>query len=104
MSTATNTTTVMSVKTDKKLKAKAQKLAKDMGFPLGTLINAFLRQFVRDEAVSFTMAPQPPYTMSKKLEEELAEIHEDIKQGRNLSPKFDTMEEAINYLDNGKIE
>jgi addiction module RelB/DinJ family antitoxin len=48
-------TTVMSLKTDKQLKAKAQKLAKQLGFPLGTLINAFLRQFVRNKSIYFSL-------------------------------------------------
>lgn len=104
MSSATSATTVMSIKTDKKVKEKAQKLAKKMGFPLGTLINGFLRQFVRDEAVYFSMSPQPPYRMSKKLEEELAEIEEDIKHGRNISPAFENIEDAIEYLRNAKID
>ncbi len=104
MPAAVSTTTVMSIKTDKRVKEKAQKLAKKMGFPLGTVINAFLRQFVRDEAVSFSLNPKLPYRMSKKLEAELAEIHEDIKRGKNVSPVFDDMDEAIEYLRSAKID
>ncbi len=89
-------TTVMSVKTDKELKEEAQKLAKKMGFPLGTLINAFLRQFIRDKAVNFSM--EPSYRMSKALKKELGEIEKDIKAGKNMSPEFDDVEEAIKYL------
>ena len=94
-------TTVMSVKTDKQIKEKAQKLAKKMGFPLGTLINAFLRQFIRDKAVNFSMEPAIP--MSKALEKELSIIEEDIKEGRNISPTFSNANDMIDYLDNAKI-
>lgn len=86
----------MSVKTDREIKEKAQKLAKKMGFPLGTLINAFLRQFIRDKAVNFSMEPTIP--MSKALEKELSRIEKDIKEGKNISPAFDDVEEAIKYL------
>lgn len=94
-------TTVMSVKTDRDIKEKAQKLAKKMGFPLGTLINAFLRQFIRDKAVNFSMNPMIP--MSKALEKELSKIEKDIKTGNNISPAFTNAEDAIDYLDNAKI-
>lgn len=89
-------TTVMSLKTDKNVKENAQKLAKKMGFPLGTLINAFLRQFIRDKAVHFSMEPMIP--ISKALEKELGEIEKDIKTGKNISPGFEDVEEAIKYL------
>ncbi len=94
-------TTVMSLKTDKEIKEKAQKLAKKMGFPLGTLINAFLRQFIRDKAVNFSMEPIIP--MSKALEKELGRIEKDIKKGKNISPAFSNADNAIDYLDNAKV-
>lgn len=94
-------TTVMSVKTEREIKEKAQKLAKKMGFPLGTLINAFLRQFIRDKAVNFSMEPAIP--MSKALEKELSRIEKDIKKGENISPAFSNADDTIDYLDNAEI-
>ena len=94
-------TTVMSLKTDKRLKEEAQKLAKKIGFPLGTLINAFLRQFIRDKAVHFSTEPTIP--MSKALEKELGKIEKDIKEGKNISPALKNADEIIDYLDNAKI-
>jgi len=96
------TTTVMSLKTDKELKEKAQKLAKKMGFPLGTLINAFLRQFIRDKAVNFSM--EPTMIMSKGLEKLLTQIEKDIKKEKNISPSFDNTEDIFNYMDNADIK
>jgi len=72
-----------------------------MGFPLGTLINAFLRQFIRDKAVNFSMEPLIP--MSKALEKELSRIEKDIKKGKDISPAFSKAEDAIDYLDNAEI-
>ena len=88
--------TVMSVKTDKKLKEKAQKIAKKMGFPLGTLINAYLRQFVKSKTVYFSMSQSD--TMTKALEKEFEQIEKDIQKETNLSPQFNDMEDAIKYL------
>ena len=94
-------TTVMSVKTEREIKEKAQKLAKKMGFPLGTLINAFLRQFIRDKAVNFSMESTIP--MSKALEKELSRIEKDIKEGKNISPAFSKADDMLDYLDNAEV-
>jgi len=88
--------TVMSVKTDKKLKEKAQKIAKEMGFPLGTLVNAYLRQFVKSKTVYFSISPSKK--MTKALEREFEKIEHDIKKEVNLSPRFDNMGDALKYL------
>jgi antitoxin component of RelBE/YafQ-DinJ toxin-antitoxin module len=45
--------TLLTVKVDKNLKADAQVTADRLGLPLGTIINAFLLQLVRDQ--SFTI-------------------------------------------------
>lgn len=90
------TPTVMSVKTDKKLKEKAQKIAKEMGFPLGTLVNAYLRQFVKNKTVYFTFSPSQK--MTKTLEKEFEKIERDIQKDTNLSPSFEKMEDALKYL------
>lgn len=86
----------MSVKTDRELKEEASGLAKSLGFPLGTLINAFLRQFVLEKSVYFSAEP---FNMSKFLEKKLSKTEKDIKKGSNLSPSFDKIEQAIKYLD-----
>jgi addiction module RelB/DinJ family antitoxin len=49
-----NTHTILNIKTDKKLKADAQKVAGELGLPLSTIMNAFLKQFVRDKEITFT--------------------------------------------------
>lgn len=49
-----NTHTILNIKTDKKLKAEAQKVASELGVPLSTIMNAFLKQFVRDKEVTFS--------------------------------------------------
>jgi addiction module RelB/DinJ family antitoxin len=46
-----NTHTILNIKTDKKLKADAQKVAGELGVPLTTVMNAFLKQFVRDKEI-----------------------------------------------------
>lgn len=87
--------TVIHVKADKELKENAKELAAKLGLSLSDVINASLRNFIRDREVVFSDIPR----MTPKLEKKLEKIEEDIKHGRNLSPKFKTAEEMDKYLD-----
>ena len=66
--------TVINIKTDKEIKEKAQKLAHELGVPLSTLVNAYLRQFIRTREFSFSLA----YSMSPELEKIIDEVEKDI--------------------------
>ncbi len=70
--------TMISVKMDKKLKAAAQKTARDLGLPLGTLINVFLRQFVRDKEFTLSVSETP----SAYLREVIARSDEELRLGK----------------------
>lgn len=87
-------TTVIHIKADKEVKENAQKAAKDLGLSLSDVINAALRNFIRTREVIFSDIPQ----MTPELEKRLEKVEEDIKRGRNLSPKFKNMDAAIDYL------
>ncbi len=87
--------TVINIKADKEIKEGATRIAKEMGIPLSTIVNAFLKQFIRDRSVTF----EAPLVPTKKLEKILKEVDDDIKSGKNLSPAFNTAEDAINWLD-----
>jgi len=83
--------TLLTVKVDKKLKEKAQKTAERVGLPLGTVVNGFLRQFVRDKRVVFSETPTP------YLEKLLAQAEKDIANG-DISPVLRTPKEVVDYL------
>lgn len=87
--------TVIHIKTDKDVKENAQALAAKLGLSLSHVINASLRNFIRDRTVVFTDVPR----MTPQFEKKLDRIEKDIKEGKNLSPKFTNMEDAIAYLD-----
>lgn len=87
--------TVINIKTDKEVKEKAQKTAKDLGFPLSTIINAYLKQFLRDKELHFSVG----YHMSSNLEKLLAGVEEDVKYGKNMAGPFKTAKEMDAYLD-----
>ncbi|MDE1975218.1 MAG: type II toxin-antitoxin system RelB/DinJ family antitoxin [Patescibacteria group bacterium] len=83
--------TIINVKTEKDLKEQAVSTARDMGIPLSTAINVFLRQFVADRRIVLD-APLKP---SKRLEKMLRQAERDLKTGRNLSPIFHSVKELM---------
>jgi len=86
--------TIINIKSDKDIKEKAQRIAKDLGLPLSTLINAYLRQLIRNEEIYFSAAPQ----MTKELEETIAIATRDLKANKNVSPTFSSKKDLNAYL------
>ncbi|MDD5318227.1 MAG: type II toxin-antitoxin system RelB/DinJ family antitoxin [Candidatus Pacebacteria bacterium] len=67
MTTINHTKTLISIKMDKSLKLDAKKTADEMGISLSTVINAFLRQFVRSKEVTFSIAPRPTASLIRSI-------------------------------------
>lgn len=70
--------TLLTIKTDKKIKETARDVAEEIGVPLSTVINAFLRQFVRDKEVSFSAS----YNPSPYLRGVIDEVEKDLALGK----------------------
>lgn len=87
--------TVIHVKADKEVKENAQKLAAELGLSLSDVISASLRNFLRTREIYFS----DTLRMTPELEKLLDQVEDDIKNSKNLSPRFKTAEEAIGYLD-----
>jgi DNA-damage-inducible protein J len=75
----TKTATILNFKTDKKLKAEAKKVADGMGVPLGTIMNSFLRQLVREKEITFSAKVYEPTPF---LIRALKAADEEFKTGR----------------------
>jgi len=86
--------TTLNIKTEKKLKKDAQDIAKKIGVPLSTVVNSFLKQFIRDEEVVFSAKE---YKMSSYLESLVEEARRGRKNNKNY---FSTPEEMIKSLKN----
>lgn len=67
-------TTILSIKTKKNVKALAQLRAKQLGMPLGTIVNAFLRNLGQTGEIHFTISEPITPKMAKIIEEMRAEI------------------------------
>lgn len=87
-------TAVIITKTEPEIKAKAQKVAKDLGLTLSSLINAWLRQLIQTKAVTFSVESEKP---SPYLVRMLKKADKEIKEGK-VSPAFDDVEDAIKWL------
>lgn len=85
--------TTMSFKIDKDLKASAQKTAANIGIPVSTLINAYLRDFVATGRVEFTASEQ----MTPQMERIIEEFERDVANGDLLGP-FDNIGDFLAEL------
>ena len=87
---------VINIKTDKRIKENAQKIAKDIGLSLSDVVNASLRNFIRTREVYFSAIPR----MAPEFERLVGKIDKDIKEKKNLSPSLSSSEKINDYLDN----
>ena len=87
--------TVINIKTDKEVKDKAQKIAKELGLPLSTVVNAYLKEFVRDREVKFSLEPRP----RPEVEKLIVQASGDYKKRKNIVGPFSNAEEVAAYLD-----
>ncbi len=84
---------VLSIKVDQKTKEKAQSVAGNFGFPLSTLVNAYLTELANTGQIHFsTVEP-----MTKRMETLIEGVQAEIEAGNTVGP-FKTAEEAITYL------
>ncbi len=86
--------TVINIKADKQVKEKAKRIAKELGVPLSTVINGYLKEFIRDREVRLSLEPR----LRPEIEKILKQASEDFKKGKNIAGPFKTAEEAMRYL------
>jgi addiction module RelB/DinJ family antitoxin len=88
------TKTILNFKTDKKLKKAAQDTAKELGVPLSTVMNSFLKQFVREKELTLSAEPLVP---TPYLQRVIKEAEEEFARGEAIGPF--TGDEFIEYLE-----
>lgn len=86
--------TVINVKVDKDVKRKAKFLAKELGLPLSTIVNANLKEFIRSGEVAFSIEPK----LKPEVWKELRKASADYRAGENISPEFSSAEDLIKHL------
>lgn len=88
--------TVLNVKTDTQVKKAAQKLAKEMGVPLSTIVNAQLKRFVAERRMELSVPLIPSGYLKKVIEKAEADRANGTEE---LSPVFTNAEDAIAWLE-----
>lgn len=88
-----NTTSIL-IKTDPLIKEKAHETARELGFNLSSVLNAFLIQFVKTKTITFSTPDEEP---SDYLLKEMKQAKEDRKAGK-ASPIFHSADEMITWL------
>ena len=88
-------TAAIYIKTQPEVKAKAQKIAKTLGLSLSSLVDAWLRQFVKTKRLTFSAEEERP---SKYLIESIRKSEEELRKGET-SPAFDNVKDAIDWLE-----
>lgn len=84
--------TTMLIKTDKVLKQKAQKLAKEMGLPLSVLVNNYFKNFIVERQVTFNaLIP------NKKTAAAIDAARKEFKKGKTPGP-FTSVDEMMKSL------
>ena len=86
--------TTLHTKIDKDVKERAQSLANELGIPISTIINSQLREFVRSGTFQVAREPQ----LKESVMKEILKASENAKKGKNISPEFDNVEDAMNWL------
>jgi addiction module RelB/DinJ family antitoxin len=79
--------TVISVKVDKDVKAKAQEVASSAGLTLSTLVNAYLRQVAATRRIEL----YAPEQMTPKLEKLIEEVEAELQSGQ-ASQEFESVD------------
>lgn len=88
-------TAVVITKTEPEVKAKAQKIAKELGFSLSSLVNAYLRQLVKTKTITFSSLDETP---NKKTRAIMKQAEKNWKEEKH-SPIFRTGEDAVAWLE-----
>jgi len=83
----------INIRTDKKLKAQAAKVAQELGFSLSTLLNAYMKRLVKTKTVHFKESYEPTAYLKRLIKE----TDRELAEGKG-SPVFDNAKDAIAWL------
>jgi len=86
--------TVLNVKTDVEVKKQAQELAKHLGVPLSTVVNAYLKEFVYSGEFRLSREPELRPAVAKRI----AKAVKESEEGKGLSPAFSNVDDFAKYL------
>ncbi|HBQ51244.1 TPA: hypothetical protein DD690_04670 [Candidatus Daviesbacteria bacterium] len=91
-------TAAIYIRTEPETKRQAQKVAREIGMSLSTLLNTYLKQVIRTKKMEFNLEEEP----SEYLKSAIKKAEENYRKG-NTSPAFTNAKDAIKYLEDQGI-
>lgn len=88
-------TAVINIKTQPETKAQAQEIARQIGVSLSSLINAYLKRFIKTKTVTFSVDDEIPNKHTLAI---MKKAEENRRQGKG-SPIFDNAKDSIKWLE-----
>jgi len=85
---------MINIKADKEVKEQAQHIAEELGLSLSAIVNASLKQFIRERKVAFSIAPR----MTPYLEKIVADARLDWEAKKNISGPFTNADAFMRHL------
>jgi len=86
--------TTLTIKTKKNILKEAKELAEEMGVTITSVINAFLRQFIRNRELTLVGEE----TLTREKIQFLEKISKDADEGKNVSGPFYDLESLFKHL------
>lgn len=88
------TKTILNIKTDPKTKLEIQEFAAELGIPVSVIMNAQIKQILRDRKIILTTELEPTPYLVKIMDQ----VEKDLKTGKNITKTF-SKTEALSHLD-----
>jgi antitoxin component of RelBE/YafQ-DinJ toxin-antitoxin module len=92
------TKTILNIKTDPQVKRQIQEFAAELGIPVSVIMNAQIKQMLRDRRIVLSTELEPTPYLVKIMEE----VEKDLKTGRNMSPVFSSAKDMLEHLEKSK--
>ncbi|MEK7175341.1 MAG: DUF6364 family protein [Patescibacteria group bacterium] len=86
--------TMLNIKTDDYVKEDAKRVAYDLGLPLSTIVNAYLKELIRHREARFSLEPQ----LKPEIEKLLKKASQDYKSAKNIVGPFCNASDMDKYL------
>lgn len=85
-------TDTLHIRIEPTVKQKAEETLNDLGLSIADAINVFLNQVILNDGIPFEIK-------KPKWNQETMQVLDDVKQGKNVSKTFDSVDEMFEELD-----
>jgi antitoxin component of RelBE/YafQ-DinJ toxin-antitoxin module len=85
--------TILNIKTDPEIKRQLQEFAAELGVPVSVILNAQIKQMLRDRKLVLSTELEPTPYLKKIMEQ----VESDLAAGKNMTKPMNA-KDAITYL------